>query len=117
MKRGSLIGISALVLGTAAFTGCSKSDDTGVTVLRIANWEEYIDLGGWDEEEVIDLDEDTEIFGENSMVEDFENWYYETYGKRVKVEYSTFGTNEELYNQMTIGDVFDHSCPSEYMIM
>ena len=117
MKRGSLIGISALVLGTAAFTGCSKSDDTGVTVLRIANWEEYIDLGGWDEEEVIDLDEDTEIFGENSMVEDFENWYYETYGKRVKVEYSTFGTNEELYNQMTIGDVFDLACPSEYMIM
>ena len=117
MKRGSLIGISALVLGTAAFTCCSKSDDTGVTVLRIANWEEYIDLGGWDEEEVIDLDEDTEIFGENSMVEDFENWYYETYGKRVKVEYSTFGTNEELYNQMTIGDVFDLACPSEYMIM
>ena len=35
----------------------------------------------------------------------------------VKVEYSTFGTNEELYNQMTMGDTYDLVCPSEYMIM
>lgn len=51
------------------------------------------------------------------MVEDFEQWYYETYGVKVKVEYSTFGTNEDLYNMMTLGDVYDIVCPSEYMIM
>ena len=84
--------------------------------LRICNWEEYIDQGDWEEDEVIDLDSG-DIIGENSMVSDFEDWYYETYGKRVNVEYSTFGTNEDLYNMLTIGDVYDLVCPSEYMIM
>ena len=51
------------------------------------------------------------------MVEDFEAWYEETYGKKVRVEYSTFGTNEDLYNMLTLGDVYDLVCPSEYMIM
>ena len=85
--------------------------------LRVCNWEEYIDLGDWDDEEEIDLDNGVKILGENSMVEDFEKWYYETYGVKVKVEYSCFGTNEDLYNQLTIGDTFDVVCPSEYMIM
>lgn len=85
-------------------------------VLRVCNWEEYIDLGDWDEEETIDLDSG-DIIGENSLVEDFEEWYYETYGKKVVVEYSTFGTNEDLYNMITLGDVYDIVCPSEYMFM
>ena len=85
-------------------------------VLRVCNWEEYIDQGDWDDDEVIDL-ESGDVFGQNSMIKDFEDWYYETYGKRVKVEYSTFGTNEDLYNMLTIGDVYDLVCPSEYMIM
>ena len=38
-------------------------------------------------------------------------------GKKVRVEYSTYGTNEELYNQMVMGDTYDLVCPSEYMIM
>lgn len=87
-----------------------------VIVLRVCNWEEYIDEGGWDEKELIDL-ESGDIMGENPMTEDFEEWYYETYGKKVKVEYSCFGTNEELYSQLTLGDTFDLVCPSDYMIM
>ena len=51
------------------------------------------------------------------MVEDFEEWYLETYGIKVNVEYSTFGTNEDLYNMLTLGDEYDLVCPSEYMIM
>ena len=72
-----------------------------------------------DEEEIIELDdrEGTSILGENSMVEDFEQWYFDTYGVEVEVEYSTFGTNEDLYNQMTLGNEFDLVCPSEYMFM
>lgn len=84
--------------------------------LRVCNWEEYIDLGDWDAEETIDL-ESGDIIGENSIMDDFEEWYYETYGIRVKVEYSTFGTNEDLYNMLTLGDVYDLVCPSEYMVM
>ena len=85
-------------------------------VLRVCNWEEYIDLGDWDEEETIEL-ESGDIIGENSIMEDFEAWYEETYGIKVKVEYSTFGTNEDLYNMLTLGDEYDLVCPSEYMFM
>lgn len=87
------------------------------TVLRVCSWEEYIDLGDWDEEERIELDNGREVFGVNPMYEDFEQWYYETTGKKVRVEYSCFGTNEELYTQLTMGDTYDLVCPSEYMIM
>jgi spermidine/putrescine transport system substrate-binding protein len=76
-----------------------------------------MDLGDWDEDELIELDNGVEILGVNALYEDFENWYYENYGKRVKVEYSCFGTNEDLYNQLTLGDTYDLVCPSEYMIM
>ena len=106
--------LTAFTLLTALPQQAYAAEDT--IVLRISNWEEYIDLGDWDEEETIDLPSG-DIIGEESMVHDFEDWYYETYGKRVKVEYSTFGTNEDLYNMLTLGDEFDLVCPSEYMIM
>lgn len=92
----------------------SKKNDT--VVIRVSNWEEYIDEGDWDEDEVIDL-ESGDIFGENNLVDDFEDWYYETYGQKVKVEYSCFGTNEEFYNMYTLGNEYDLVCPSEYMMM
>ena len=106
--------ISSSVCSMAVSASDSK-DEKEVT-LRICNWEEYIDLGDWDEEETIDLDSG-DIIGENTMMEDFTEWYYETYGIRVKIEYSTFGTNEDLYNMLTLGDTYDLVCPSEYMIM
>ena len=96
-------------------SAADRREEKEVT-LRVCNWEEYIDLGDWDEEETIDLDSG-DVIGENSMLEDFEKWYYDTYGIRVHVEYSTFGTNEDLYNMITLGDTYDLVCPSEYMIM
>lgn len=131
-RRGLLFGLSL----TAAFSGGNfgecmvvqaastdaameeklpDAEDASVT-LRICNWEEYIDKGDWDESETIDLSTG-DIIGENSLVEDFEQWYEETYGIKVSVEYSTFGTNEDLYNMLTLGDVYDLVCPSEYMFM
>lgn len=114
----SLVLAASLAIGVFPLKGVAKKTEQKVpeVTLRVCNWEEYIDEGDWDEEETIDL-ESGDIIGENSMVEDFENWYYETYGIRVHVEYSTFGTNEDLYNMLTLGDVYDLVCPSEYMIM
>lgn len=121
-SKNKVISITrVLLLSMAVFflLGVSEkvqaADD--VITLRVCNWEEYIDLGDWDEEEVIELENGESILGVNAMYEDFEEWYYETYGKRVKVEYSCFGTNEDLYNQLTMGDVYDLVCPSDYMIM
>lgn len=118
----SFVPAAAMAVGilSPASVSAASRDQAGDKVpevtLRICNWEEYIDLGDWDEEETIDL-ESGDILGENSMIKDFEQWYYETYGVRVKVQYSTFGTNEDLYNMLTLGDVYDLVCPSEYMIM
>ena len=116
--------ISALII-VLLFTGISNDKHIPdkvnakeeVITLRVCNWEEYIDLGDWDEEDFIELDIGAEIIGVNPLYEDFENWYYETYGRRVRVEYSCFGTNEDLYNQLTLGDTYDLVCPSDYMIM
>ncbi len=111
--------IGALTLASLALmptllsaAGCA-GDDT--IVLRVFNWEEYIDLGGEGSYEY-----DYEVNEDGSapaMIEDFEAWYEETYGTPIRVEYSTFGTNEDMYNQLQLGDEYDLLCPSEYMIM
>lgn len=105
-----------MLLCVTGLCGCGKKEEDTL-VLRVCSWEEYIDEGDWDEEDAIELDNGEVIYGENTMVEDFETWYEETYGKKICVEYSTVGTNEDLYNQLTMGDTFDLVCPSEYMLM
>lgn len=116
LKKMTALALTAALLAPAFPAQASQAPTDKKVVLRVCNWEEYIDEGDWDEEEVIDL-ESGDIFGENSLIEDFEEWYEETYGVECEVEYSTFGTNEDLYNMLTLGDVYDLVCPSEYMIM
>ena len=65
-------------------------------VLKIYNWEDY-------------------------MVDDagvrFEKWYKEQTGKTIKVEFSSFSTNEEAYSQIkTKKENYDIFVPSDYMI-
>ena len=119
-KRMMCVGaaISVAACSTLTLFGCSAESD--VITLRVANWEEYIDLGDWGEDEFIDIDneysEDGGVFGENSMVDDFVEWFNANHDYEVEVEYSTFGTNEDLYNRLSLGDVYDLVCPSDYMI-
>lgn len=80
-----------------SLASCSKTP-----VLRIASWEEYIDEG--DEEN-------------NPMVQDFEAWYEEQTGNKIKVKYVPLDDNETMYNKISIGEQYDLLCPSEYMIM
>lgn len=128
IKRGqvqTVRRIDSTVLGLAVsgvFVVCGFAGQTAFAkeepvVLRVCSWEEYIDLGEWDEEEAIALDNGAVIFGERPLYEEFEDWYREMYGREVRVEYSCFGTNEDLYNQLNMGDTYDLVCPSEYMIM
>ena len=115
MKRVLSLFILCMLTVTMC-VGCGKKDDN-VIVLRVNSWEEYIDEGDWEEGDEIELADGRVIFSETGIVEEFEEWFYEVYGMNVRVEYSTFGTNEEMYNQMTMGDTYDLVCPSEYMIM
>ena len=76
----------------------AMASDSDTIILRVCNWEEYIDTGDWDE--AIELDSG-EIKGENSIVKDFEDWYYQIYGKKVVVEYSTpEQKNQEIAAEM-----------------
>ena len=118
MKKFNAVLSTLLIAGfVVPFAGCSDGSEKVVT-LRVSSWEEYIDLGGWDEDEAIELDGlDYAICPENSMVDDFTEWFNSTHDYKVKVEYSTFGTNEDLYNRLSLGDRYDLVCPSDYMIM
>lgn len=108
---GSLLAVAFLSGTTQVQTVHAETEEP--IVLRIANWEEYIDQGDWGED-AVDLDSET-ITSKDGLVSDFEKWYFTTYGKQVKVEYSTFGTNEDLYSKLILGETYDLVCPSEYM--
>ena len=116
----SVIAAGALCCAALPLSACSDSGDE--VVLRVSNWEEYIDLGGWKDDELIDIEneyapENGGVIGVNSMVDDFTEWFNSTHNYAVRVEYSTFGTNEDLYNRLNLGDVYDLICPSDYLLM
>ena len=120
MKIATVAAACMFCVPVVAAAGCTSEDET--VVLRVSNWEEYIDLGDWGEDEAIDIANpytgEDYIMGVNSVVDDFTQWFNsQDYGFKVRVEYSTFGTNEDLYNQLNLGDVYDLVCPSDYIIM
>ena len=79
----------SMTVPTVMLVGC------GGKVFRISNCEDYIDP---------------------DLVEEFEEYYAQKTGEKIKVEYTTFGTLEELYTNMKRGDKYDLICPSDYMI-
>ena len=86
--------------------GCKKESDNSL-VLRIYNWEDYIDEG---------LDDDGEKVG-TSVMEDWAEDYYNRTGKRVEVVYITFETTEYMLNVLKTGsEHYDLVCPSDYFI-
>lgn len=73
-----------------------------VKTLYVYNWGEYISDGS---EGSLDV---------NAA---FEEYYYETYGERIKVSYSTYNSNEDMYAKLSSGAVsYDVVIPSDYMI-
>ena len=86
---------------TVCLTGCEEQDEL---VLRVYSWEDYIDDGT----------DDNGIKIGNSVMEDFEEWYFEKYGVKVIVEYDTFATNEVMMNTLKTGKTsYDLICPSD----
>jgi spermidine/putrescine transport system substrate-binding protein len=81
--------------------GCGGGGSS-VTTLYVYNWGEYISDGS---EGSVDVNSE------------FEKWYYETYGERVNVVYSTYSSNEDMYAKLTSESVsYDVIIPSDYMI-
>ena len=101
MKRSFTCIFLILSVVLIIFTLSACSSDEGET-LYVYNWGEYISDGSEDS-----LDSNAA----------FEEYYYETYGKRVKVNYSTFSSNEDMYAKISSGAVsYDVIVPSDYMI-
>ncbi len=90
----------------------AKENDT----LVIYSWEDYLDLG-YEEEDLEDLsDYLLDNFDEEELLMGLTDIFEEEYG--VTVEYRTFATNEEMYNELINNpNGPDLICPSEYMIM
>ena len=96
-----LLALLLVALPLLGMTACEKAGGETVT-LYVYNWGEYISDGS---EGTLDT---------NEM---FEEWYYETYGVRVEVNYSTYSSNESMYAKLSSGSVhYDVVVPSDYMI-
>lgn len=84
--------------------------------LVIYSWEDYLDLG-YEEEDLEDLSDSLlDRFSSDELLMGLTDIFEEEYG--VTVEYRTFATNEEMYNELINNPSGpDLICPSEYMIM
>ena len=98
-----LLALVLFSLSLVTLTSCQKSEDGGdVTTLYVYNWGEYISDGSE---------------GSVDSNKEFERWYYETYGEKVRVSYSTYSSNEDMYAKLSGGAVnYDVIVPSDYMI-
>ena len=98
MKK--IITLALVVIMTVSlFSGCGNGD---TLTLNVYNWGEYISDGSE---------------GSFDTISEFEKWYKETYGQKVKVNYSTFASNEDMYSKISSGAVsYDVIIPSDYMI-
>ena len=95
----SLALVLVMALGMALLAGCGKTE---TQTLNVYNWGEYISDGSEDSLDTIKA---------------FESWYEQTYKKKVKVNYSTFASNEDMYAKLSSGAVsYDVIFPSDYMI-
>ena len=92
--------LSLLALLLPLFASCGGGEEI---TLYVYNWGEYISDGSEGS-----LDSNAE----------FEKWYERTHpGKRVKVNYSTYSSNEDMYAKLSGGATkYDVVVPSDYMI-
>ena len=95
----SVMLIAAMLLCLCALSGCGSSK---TLTLNVYNWGEYISDGSE---------------GSLDTIKAFESWYKETYGEKLKVNYTTYASNEDMYAKLSSGAVsYDVIIPSDYMI-
>ena len=97
-KRMMALLLAALTVLSLA--GCSRHADRDV--LNVYNWGEYISDGS---------------DGSFDTIQGFEDWYEKTYGREIEVNYTTYPSNEDMYNKIVNGAVsYDVIIPSDYMV-
>lgn len=104
MKKRIFALLLALVLVCLPLlSACAKEVENSRSVtLYVYNWGEYISDG---------YEDTVDVNGE------FETYCREVLGKNVKVNYSTFSSNEDMYAKVSSGAaLYDVIIPSDYMI-
>ena len=97
----SLSLIIILVILLLSVSSC-RSQEGETVKLYVYNWGEYISDGSE---------------GSYNTNQEFENWYYENFGQKVEVIYSTYSSNEDMYAKLSSGSInYDVIVPSDYMI-
>ncbi|MCQ2353493.1 MAG: spermidine/putrescine ABC transporter substrate-binding protein [Clostridia bacterium] len=92
----------ALAIVTVALVLFSSASCGSVRTLNVYNWGQYISDGADDSLDV------------NKA---FEEWYLKTYNEKIKVNYTTFASCEDMYAKLKSGAVsYDVVVPSDYMI-
>ena len=98
-KSFSLIIILVILL--LSVSSC-RSQEGETVKLYVYNWGEYISDGSE---------------GSYNTNQEFEKWYYENFGQKVEVIYSTYSSNEDMYAKLSSGSInYDVIVPSDYMI-
>ncbi len=98
-KRTLALFLALTLLAAMLLPGCAK-DNT--LTLNVYNWGEYISDGSE---------------GSFDTIREFEKWYEENYGQKIKVNYTTYASNEDMYSKIANGAVsYDVIVPSDYMI-
>ena len=122
MKRFLLISLSVLMI-CVFLCSCAPqgSDDetadesvsyTGA-VLNVYNWGVYMDDGKGEDGDGSYIDEQTSM----DVNAAFEQYYKETYGEEIKVQYTTYENNEAMYAKLAAGGAnYDIVVPSDYMV-
>ncbi len=112
MKRiiFSLVALAALITMTVFAVSCGEESDVDSTVtLNVYNWGEYISDGSIDCYERYNTNEEFEKYFNENLAE--------KYGFRIKVNYTTYATNEDMYAKLSSGaGNYDVIIPSDYMI-
>lgn len=99
MKKSVSLLLAAAILCALLLSGCGSSN---TLTLNVYNWGEYISDGSE---------------GSFDTIREFESWYEATYGEKLKVNYDTYASNEDMYNKISSGAVsYDVIIPSDYMI-
>jgi len=100
MKK--LLSLALLLIMMLLCFSLASCNNNEIITLNVYNWGEYISDGSEDS---------------LNVNKEFEKYYYDTYGIKLKVNYTTYASNEDMYAKLKSGATsYDVIIPSDYMI-
>ena len=103
--RACMAILMLIALTASLLSGCAGESGSVVT-LNVYNWGEYISDGS---EDSVDVNAEFEAYFNENLAEE--------YGYEIAVNYTTYASNEDMYNKIKTGATsYDVIIPSDYMI-